>query len=66
MQWGHTIMLHHYGYINGIMTGSIEHQSFFKYHQYIDLAKAKGEAPVNEFEIIYIYWFINLLQTINL
>lgn len=32
MQWGHTIMLHHYGYINGMMTGSIEHQSFFKYH----------------------------------
>ena len=38
-------------------TESIEHQTFLLTP--LDLAKAKGEAPINEF-------IINLLQTINL
>ena len=57
MQCGHTIILHHYCYIIGMTTESIEHQTFLLTP--LDLAKAKGEAPINEF-------IINLLQTINL
>ena len=57
MQCGYTIILHHYCYIIGMMTVSIEHQSLLLIP--LDLAKAKGEAPINEF-------MINLLQTINL